>query len=207
VEAIDAPATDLSTSTTITAQRILYHPRSGATQAERLARRYGDYTNVPPLDDTLDATGAGQFEGYWTWWDTCEWVLWVDTGTKSGLLIGGQEGIGTIDYIEGGADASIADWKNYIRVYALSDIAEIAAGTATSYSKNPAAYFRADQMDAGHPRFRQAWGAWQDGSNNPIFSGAAFDPATKRLYLSHRMLDSDRDTNEPNPMVLVYQLP
>jgi hypothetical protein len=212
--ATEAPSNGLSTSTQLAAQNIINHAKDtyggslGLTTF--LARRYGDA--VPDVDNpsdmayTAEAEGPGQFQGYWQWWDTANAMCWVDTGTKSGLVYAGHEGLGDI-YYSGGGVAS-GGWKAYLRVYSLADIASAASGAVQPYALLPTSYFRVSDMSGALPTpFTQAWAQWNSSMNHPLIQGMHFDATTKRLYLMHRMLDTAYSEFEPRTMVLVFELP
>jgi hypothetical protein len=152
---------------------------------------------------TLVPAGAGQYEGYWQWWDTSSCMCWVDTGTKSGLIFGGHEGTGDI-YYDGGGKAS-GGWYPYLRIYSLADVTAAAQGSIQPYAMTPSAYFRTSSLSGSLPdKFTTTpWSFWNDNNNHPLFQGMWFDATTKKLYMLHRLLD----TVSYRALVMVFQLP
>jgi hypothetical protein len=161
---------------------------------------------APPDRCTRDADYRDDFtgwnpqgdRGWWTWADQIDGAgVWIDTPAVSGLLVMPSMGNGRVWYEQSTLRAERSSHWWY--VYDPTDLAAVAAGRREQWQIQPR-----HRWSVTYPSIDYPLPGWADGPPNPV-AGAAFDPATNRLYVAVRRLGplgSDRRGH----VIVVYQV-
>lgn len=159
------------------------------TSPDRMHRADVDYVNN--FDNWNPKNGVGYYD-----WTDYIWQggAWVDTPTKSGLLVFTVNGNGNTFYQTSTLHAERA--SHWINEYDPAQLALVAQGTKQPYEIQPSA-----QWAIQFPGLTYPLGGWADEPGNMI-TGTAFDAITKRLYVAVRFAGPNGAT-----AVYVYQAP
>lgn len=85
------------------------------------------YATRPAYTAQLTEPGA-PYTDRWTWFDTMRGAVWIDTGTKHGVLFTATLGIGTIGYL--GSTISASAGRNYWIIADPMSFAPVTSGNA-----------------------------------------------------------------------------
>jgi HYR domain len=156
----------------VPSRTLVMYPYTQGCQA-RMARDV-DYTTQ------FDACNPANGAGFNTWVDDMwQGAVWIDTPTKTGILVTHVEGNGQVWYQNSTTHAERG--SHWMRVYSPDDFARVLAGSANPWGIQPRASWAVQFPGA----FTYPLPSWQD---EPAYlvTGAAYDSATQRLYVAVR---------------------
>jgi hypothetical protein len=140
------------------------------------ARMQRDPNYATEFDNCNPVNGVG----YHTWVDNMpQSATWIDTPTKTGVLVAHIEGNGRLYYLNSTGHAT--NGSHWFRIYSPDDLAEVVHGTKQPWQIQP--------RNAWSVQFPAAFSyplpSWQD---EPTFMivGVVWDPTTSRVYVAVR---------------------
>jgi hypothetical protein len=140
IDPADLPATQGSA---IAKTILIDYPAYIEQFADRPPNRMVRPAGLPTLDERWDDFGWGN--GYWQEHDVMHGGLWIDTGTKQGVLFDTVWSSGLVQYIWSVPQTECMNLRWCI--YDPADIAQIVQGTVNGYDVQPSSVFEPDVPD------------------------------------------------------------
>lgn len=159
------------------------------TTPDRMHRSDLDYTNA------FDGWDPKNGVGYYDWTDLIwQGGAWVDTPTRSGLLVFTTNGNGPTFYQNSTLNATRA--SHWINEFDPADLALVAQGKKQPWEIQPAA-----QWAIQFPGLTYPLAGWAD-EPGAMITGVTFEPTQQRLYVAVRFAGANGAT-----VVYVYPVP